>query len=154
MSKGLRIFGHPLHAALSDFPMVFLMSSLLWDLIGHWRPETVWSAMAFWSVVLGLTAAMFTAFAGAVDYAALPSQHPATRTAVRHMLAMLSALVPFVIVLVIRRGPGLPSPRNQIISLALEASGGALLSLGGWLGGHLVFHHRVGTDEESGSDDN
>ena len=142
-----------MHAALSHFPLALLMSSLLWDAIGFWRSETVWPAMAFWSMVLGLCAAMFTAFAGAVDYAALPAEHRAARTAMAHLLAMLSALTPFVIVVVIRRSPDPPSFRNQIASLLLETIGVALLSIGGWLGGHLVFHYRVGTEEAGGHND-
>lgn len=148
MNKGLRVFGHPLHAVLSDFPLALLMSSLLWDLIGFWRTETIWPAMAFWSIVLGLIAAMFAGFAGAIDYAALGANHRADGTAVRHMMLMLSALVPFVIVVLIRRGADTPNSQTQIISLVLESIGVALLSAGGWFGGHLVFHYGVGRDGE------
>ena len=65
MSRGLRVLGHPVHAALSDFPLVLL---LLWV---------------------------------ALDFAAL----------------------------------------------VLVAAG---LGVGGWLGGHLVFHHGVGVDPREG----
>lgn len=149
MGKGLRVFGHPLHAVLSDFPLALLMSSLLWEAIGFWRNETIWPVMAFWSIVLGLIAAMFTAFAGFIDYVALGANHRANATAVRHMMWMLSALVPFVVVIVVRHNGDPPTGKNQVISLALEGVGVALLSVGGWFGGHLVFHYGVGRDDQS-----
>jgi len=153
VNKGLRVLGHPLHAVLSDFPLALLISSLLWDAVGFWHTETAWTAMAFWSIVLGLLAAMLAAFAGAVDYAALPAKHPGMGTAMRHMVVMLAALAPFIVVAVIRRGPAAPSTKVHLISLGLESLGAGLLSLGGWYGGHLVFHYGVGGDKETAADE-
>jgi uncharacterized membrane protein len=48
--------------------------------------------------------------------------------------------------LVVRRKPGLPSDHGQLIVLGLEILGFLLLGIGGWLGGHLVFHHGIGQD--------
>jgi uncharacterized membrane protein len=142
------VFGHPLHAVLSDFPLALLGTSLLWDVIGLWRAEAVWWAISFWTIALGLVTAMLAAFAGAVDYAVIPQNHQAQGTALRHMLLMLSALSPYLISLLVRGGAAAPTGKKLFLLLGLEFAGVLLLSIGGWYGGHLVFHHGVGSDRQ------
>lgn len=148
MNRGLRVFGHPVHAILSDFPLALMATSLLWDLLGLWRGEAVWWAISFWSIALGLAVAVLAAFAGAVDYAAIPQESAALGTALRHMLLMLAALGPYLISLLVREGAQPPEGRRLVSVLALEALGALLLSVGGWYGGHLVFHYGIGSDAE------
>jgi hypothetical protein len=63
------------------------------------------------------------------------------------MLLVLGALVPYGVSLFVRGGTGQPSSSKALIAvLSLEALGLLLLSVGGWYGGHLVFHHGVGRD--------
>jgi uncharacterized membrane protein len=71
MGKGLRVFGHPLHAALSHTPMGLLTTSLLWDAVGIWRGEALWWSISFWVIAAGLAGAAAAAMAGLVDYAAI-----------------------------------------------------------------------------------
>src|SRR3954468_9475506 len=123
MSKGLRLFGHPLHAILSDFPLALLGTSLLWDAIGLWRGEAVWWAISFWSITLGLAMAILAAFAGAVDYAAIPQDSRALGAALRHMLLMLSALAPYLVSLLVRGGAVPPAGKSLFVALALETLG-------------------------------
>lgn len=146
MNKGLRVLGHPLHAVLSDFPIALLGTSLLWDLIGLWRGEAVWWAISFWTIALGLGLAVLTAMAGAVDYAAIPPDHQANKTALRHMLLMLTAVTPYLISLLVRGRPAPPMGKSLFAVLGLELVGVLLLSVGGWYGGHLVFHYGIGSD--------
>jgi uncharacterized membrane protein len=146
--KGLRVFGHPLHAVLSDVPVGLLGTSLVWDAVGVWRGEPVWWAISFWGIALGLAAAAAAATAGFVDYAAIPQGDPAQATATRHMLFVLSALAPYATSLAVRGGPAPPSGKASAGVLLLEGLGLLLLSVGGWYGGHLVFHHGVGRGPE------
>ena len=146
MGKGLRVLGHPLHAVLSDFPLALLGTSLLWDAVGLWRGEAVWWAISFWTIAAGLAAALLAALAGAVDYAAIRQDSPALGTATRHMLLMLTAVTPYLASLLVRGGARAPAGRSLFAVLGLEVLGVALLAIGGWYGGHLVFHHGVGVD--------
>lgn len=148
MSRGLRVLGHPLHAVLSDFPLALLGTSLVWDVCGLMREESVWWAISFWTIALGLALAVLAAMAGAVDYATVPQNHPASKTALRHMLLMLSALCPYLVSALLRGGPQPPSGTNLALVLALEAGGLLLLCIGGWYGGHLVFHYGIGGDAQ------
>jgi uncharacterized membrane protein len=146
MATGLRVFGHPLHAALSHVPMGLLGTALLWDAVGTWRGEAVWWAVSYWSVAAGLAAACVAACAGAVDYAAIEEGDPALTTGSRHLTFVLGALLPYVLGMFARGGPEGPQGKAVLAVLLLDAAGTLLLSVGGWYGGHLVFHHGVGTD--------
>jgi uncharacterized membrane protein len=144
--RGLRVFGHPLHAVLSDAPIGLLGTSLVWDAVGLWGGEPVWWAISFWSIALGLAAALAAATAGFVDYAAIKQDDPALVTGTRHMMFVLGALVPYGISLAVRGGSAPPSGSATIAVLSLEGLGLVLLSIGGWYGGHLVFHHGIGRE--------
>jgi uncharacterized membrane protein len=146
MAKGLRVFGHPLHAALSHIPMGLLGTALLWDAVGIWRGEAVWWAVSYWSVAAGLAAAAIAAVAGAVDYAAIEQGDPALATGSRHLLFVLGAMMPYTVSMFARGGPEGPKGGAVLAVLLLDGAGALLLSIGGWYGGHLVFHHGVGTD--------
>jgi len=147
MSKGLRALGHPLHAMLSDFPLALLGTSLLWDALGLWRGEAVWWAISFWNMALGVTAAFVAAMAGAVDYAAIKQGDQAEKLATSHMMIMLLAVSMYVVSLLLRGGPAAPIGAGRVGALILESLGLILLMVGGWCGGHLVFHHGIGRDQ-------
>ena len=146
MTRGLRIGGHPLHAALSDFPMVLLLlwvaldgtalvlgSSLLW-MIGRW------------ALIGGTVAAVLAASAGFMDYLALGATAPrAVRTASAHLAVMLSVTCIAAIDLVYR-GTAAPTGIGLVLHVAALVLVACGLGIGGWLGGHLVFHHGVGVD--------
>lgn len=146
MAKGLRVFGHPLHAALSHAPMGLLGTAPLWDVVGAFRGEAVWWSLSYWCVAAGLAAAGAAATAGAVDYAAIEQGDPALDTGNRHLVFILGALVPYFVGLLLKGVQGVPSGRAVLGILLLDGAGLLLLTVGGWYGGHLVFHHGVGSD--------
>ncbi|MFL6337440.1 MAG: DUF2231 domain-containing protein [Pyrinomonadaceae bacterium] len=146
MSKGLRVFGHPLHAALSHLPMGLLGTAVLWDAVGVWRGEAVWWAVSYWGVAAGLASACVAACAGAVDYAAIEEGDPALTTGSRHLTFVLAALLPYILGMFARGGPEGPRGRGVLAVMLLDGAGALLLAVGGWYGGHLVFHHGVGSD--------
>lgn len=146
MAKGLRVLGHPLHAALSHAPMGLLGTAPLWDAVGVWRGEAVWWAVSYWSVAAGLASACVAACAGAVDYAAVEEGDPALATGSRHLSFVLAALLPYVLGMFARGGPEGPRGRTALAVLLLDGLGALLLAVGGWYGAHLVFHHGVGGD--------
>jgi uncharacterized membrane protein len=148
MSRGLRAFGHPLHAVMSDFPVALLGTSLVWDAIGAWRNEAVWWAISFWDMALGLLIALVAAMAGAADYAAIKRER-ALKLATTHMIVMLLAVSLYAASLLTRGGPLPPVGATRVAVLILESVGLILLGVGGWCGGHLVFHHGIGSDPSS-----
>jgi uncharacterized membrane protein len=148
MRLGVRIGGHPLHAILSDFPLVLFLVWVALDagalLVGS---PWLWE-IGHWALLAGVIAAGITALAGLLDYLGLPETKPeAVPTATVHLLLMGTVTVLAVVSLLFRGA----QPPDGGVTLALHAGALVLvaagLGVGGWFGGHLVFHHRVGVED-------
>jgi uncharacterized membrane protein len=154
MSRGLRIGGHPLHAALSDFPIVLLFLWVVLDGAALVQGAPLLWMLGRWALIGGIAAAVLAASAGFIDYLALGETAPrAVRTASVHLAVMLSVASIAVLALVFR-GAAPPTGTDLAVHVAALVLVAAGLGAGGWLGGHLVFHHGVGVtgdrDERSG----
>jgi uncharacterized membrane protein len=147
--RGLRILGHPLHAMLSDFPMVLLMGWALADGAGSLLPSPpLWEA-GRWALVAGLGAAGLAAIAGFIDYVALSGSKPkAVKTATIHMTLMLSAVCIALTALIFRTRE-LPDGASRTLHVCACAAVALCLGAGGWFGGHLVFHHGAFVDRSA-----
>jgi uncharacterized membrane protein len=141
---GLKLFGHPLHAALVHFPMALLGAAPIWDGLALALGDARFWSVGFFSVAAGTIAAVPTAAAGMADLAALPSGSPAEQTAMRHMTAALLAVSAFGGSLVARGGASAPEGGRLVATLALDLAGVAILGLVGFLGGELVYKHQIG----------
>jgi uncharacterized membrane protein len=120
--------------AAMDVAAIALGSPALWGL-------------ARWPLVGGVVAGGLAATAGFVDYLGVAAARPrALRTASAHLAVMLSVLTLALLVLVFRPA-ALPAGAGRWLELSAAAAVAAGLGIGGWLGGHLVFHHAVGVDE-------
>jgi len=146
MRRGLRIGGHPLHAALSDFPMVLLLLWVALDGAALVLGSPLLWMLGRWALIGGTAAAVLAASAGFLDYLTVGETVPrAVRTASLHLAVMLSVTCIAVIDLVYR-GTSPPAGAGLVLhvgALGLVAIG---LGAGGWLGGHLVFHFGVGVE--------
>ncbi len=125
--------GHALHPALTDLPIGFWTSAWTLDIIGGRRCATASTAL----VGLGVLSAVPTAAAGLADFPDLPREKQ--RVAVVHAASNLAATAAYAASFVARcrgrRGRG----------IAWGFVGAGVATLGGYLGGHLVFG---GGDEE------
>jgi uncharacterized membrane protein len=143
-----RLKGHSAHPPLTDFPIALLAISLLWDIVALSSGNDIWWQFAFWSQVAGLIAVVPTALTGFIEYIVLPDGHPASSTATRHMLVMISATLPYIGSVIVRGGTEAPEGGTLVLAVALNVIGLVLLLLGGWLGGELVSRHGLGTVAE------
>lgn len=139
--RGLRAFGHPLHAVLSHFPIALLTVAPGLDLFALLRPGTIAPAVSFFTLAAGLAIAIPTAGAGFVDTFALADESPAPRAALVHMSWVLGAVAVDGAALAVRATPAAPV---SLLAFAVEGAGAAVLAVGGWWGGELVFRHHVG----------
>ena len=149
MSRGLRIGGHPVHAVLSDFPLVFFLLWVVLDATALVVDSPLLWMLGRWALIAGVVAAGLAASAGFIDYLGVASGAPrALKTATAHLGVMLSVTCIAVIDLVYREStfPTGVGRTLHIAALILVAAG---LGVGGWLGGHLVFHFGVGVTPES-----
>lgn len=148
--KAYRLFGHPIHPLLVHFPIALWSISLVWDGIGIVLGAPVWWAISFWSLCGGTAMALPAGIAGLLDYAALAQGSPAEKVAIRHMMTMAAAGTMWLLSLIIRGGPSVPSGGRLAAALACSAAGLLLTMYGGWLGGALVYRHGIGSEERSG----
>jgi uncharacterized membrane protein len=99
------------------------------------------TATAWWlALILGLVVTVPTAVTGFVDWLSIDGGTPLWRTATLHLSAMVSATVFFALA----AGAGHGDYVDGTVgggALVLTLIGFVLLTLGGWLGGAIVFTH-------------
>jgi len=138
-----RIAGHPLHPALVHFPLALWMVAILWDLVGWRQADPLWWRMGYWCLALGLVASLPALITGLLDYFALRADEPGVNAATAHMMVMMSATAAFGASWIMRAQAGAAvAPSAWAFALALV--GAALVAVGGWLGGTLVYRHGIG----------
>ena len=140
MKSTAQIAGHPIHPMLIPYPFALLTSAAAFDVAACVSGRDDWSQTAGHLTRIGLGSALLAAIPGMVDYfGSVPSGSTARRTATQHALSNVSALVCFALADSTRREGG----RLPQSGLTLAVLGTGLLSLGGWLGGELVYHEHI-----------
>jgi uncharacterized membrane protein len=153
MRAKVTVFGHPLHAILTDLPIGCFVLAFIWNIVALLVNAQPWYAMTFWAMLTGIILVVPTALVGLLDYTkVLERRHPGRGTATFHLIANVSAATFFLASLILRGGPGLLGGPARFGTFVLALIGIALLSLGGYLGGHLVYHHGVGVPPDGDAD--
>ncbi|MCU1351137.1 MAG: iron-sulfur protein [Acidimicrobiales bacterium] len=133
--------GHPLHPLLTDIPIGSFTSASLLDLVGERArgrgPEVL--------IAVGLASAAPTVAAGLVDWADTSGREQ--RVGVVHAAANAVGLGLYGASLAARLGGR--QRQGQVLALA----GMGVMSVGGYLGGHLVFADRVGVRDRRAEPD-
>jgi uncharacterized membrane protein len=137
---------HPLHPALVAVPIGAFALTFLADLfhLGRGTPETSLPLQfAQFALLAGVISSLVAAGAGFIDYFSVEMSQAGRRVATRHMVVNLVAVTLFALSLWVRVA------EKQAFLLAFVCSTAALLvlSVGGWLGGKMVFEHKVGVIE-------
>ncbi len=115
-------------------PMGLWIFSLAADLIVAAGWKTPWSDLAFYTMAGGLAGALLAAPPGLIDFFSIRDAR-ARRIAWFHMIFNLSAAALFAVNLYLRAA-GAP---GDSLPVGLSLLSVALLGVGGWLGGELVY---------------
>jgi nitrite reductase/ring-hydroxylating ferredoxin subunit/uncharacterized membrane protein len=118
--------GHPLHALLTDVPIGALTLALVLDFFGQQTGADI-------AITVGVLAMIAAAVAGFADYA--DTDGLARVRATLHATIMVVALVVYAASLAIRAG----SPVDRTVPVLLSWIGFAILSVGAFVGGDVVF---------------
>ena len=138
------MFGHPLHPALVHFPIALLLSASITD--AAWLAGLT-SDVHLGAVMMagGLAAGLLAMGAGLVDFARL--EDSVVPHALRHMATVGTAWIGFSIALYLRKDVLLlGSSEIDTASVVVSLVSAGLLSLGGWLGGRLVYTFGAGVN--------
>src|ERR687892_2390817 len=137
--KGLP--GHPLHPPLTDATIGLYTGATAFGVLSALGVSETNMATASWlAVIVGLVLTGPTALTGLIDWLGITWGTPLWRTATVHMLSMLTATVFFLLAAIFGHG-GYVDGEVPGGSLALTLVGFGFLTLGGWLGGTVVFVH-------------
>jgi uncharacterized membrane protein len=137
--KGLP--GHPLHPPLTDATIGLYTGAAAFGVLGALGVSETNLARAWWlALVAGLVVTVPTALTGLVEWLSLTWGSPIWRTATFHLFAMVTAAVIFLLAAIFGHG-GYVDGEVTGGALVLTLVGFASLTLGGWLGGTIVFVH-------------
>jgi len=138
------MFGHPLHPAVVHFPIGLLLSATLADLawaVGLTGDVHVGAVL----MAGGLCGGLLAMGAGMIDLARVDAA--VVPHALRHMTAVGLAWLGYAIALYLRRDVFSGTASIGTLTIALSLFSAALLSLGGWLGGRLVYTFGAGVSK-------
>jgi uncharacterized membrane protein len=133
--------GHPIHPPLTDATIgiyTFATLAALADVLGI---STNAATHGWWLALLaGLIVTGPTALTGLLDWLEIERGTELRKTATLHMIAMLSATLFFGLAALFGKD-SFDEGNVQAGDFVLTVIGFGLLTLGGWLGGSIVFVH-------------
>jgi uncharacterized membrane protein len=133
--------GHPLHPPLTDATIgaYTVATALAFASVIGIANEA--AAFGWWlALVVGLIITSLTALTGFADWLTIEWRSPLWWTATWHMCSMLTATVFFLIAALVGHA-GYLQGAVDAGPFVLTLLGFAFLTLGGWLGGSIVFVH-------------
>jgi uncharacterized membrane protein len=151
--------GHPLHPPFTDATIGMFTLAAGLGIIGSAGVIQEPAGRGMWLALIGgLIAALPTAATGFADWVTIPWGTPRWRAATLHLGAMLLAVTVFALAAWQQYAGYL---RGHVVGtgLWLTLAGFAILMVGGWLGGSIVFVHGMrvlrrteSTDGDRGTD--
>ena len=152
MQSKIRLLKHPMHPLVVHLPIGLWVTSLIFDILALATGMPVWAGASFWTMVFGSGFALIAAIPGFVDYLFLDMSREAHRLATYHMLLNLTVVAIFVADILWRLSMFVRVPSIlyfvPVGPFILSIIAVLLLSVSGWLGGQLVYHHHLGVEIE------
>jgi uncharacterized membrane protein len=149
MASPASIGRHPIHAMLIPFPIGLWVFSLVADLIYLWRGNPIWKDwIAFYTLAAGIVGAALAAVPGFIDWLSLKDPE-VVKIANWHARLNVIALVIFAASFYLRTTNGARlASGSYAVTVLLSVLGVILISISGWLGGEMVYVHRVAVEPQ------
>lgn len=135
---------HPLHPALVHFPIACWSLASAADLASLHIGQAAWW-LAGVLLAIGLVCAIPAMIAGFMELMRVPEDSGAIKDVNRHML-MVTAAFSLYLASLLLRVDGMTLHAPGLLAMALSLGGFICLGVAGWLGGKLVYVHRLGAD--------
>ena len=142
-----KIAGHPIHPMLVGFPIAFLVSTLVCDLVYLNGGNPGWAVAALWMVGAGVTTALVAAVFGFIDFLG-EERIRYLGDAWRHMLGNLTAVTLAAISWILRATQG---AEEAVAPWGVTLSVGVALILlyTGWKGWEMVYRYHVAVQDKA-----
>jgi uncharacterized membrane protein len=139
------IAGHPLHPLLVPFPIACFVGTMITDIVYANTANIQWVNFSSWLLAFGLVTALFAVIAGIIDFLGEPRIRSLAAAWV-HGIGNGIALTLAIFNAFVHSRDGYTSvmPTGLILSVLVVL----IFVVTGWLGGELVFRHRVGVRSE------
>jgi uncharacterized membrane protein len=130
---------HPLHPMLVPFPIAALGGTVATDVAFKATGNPFWAEASIWMIGAGLVTAVLAAVVGLVDFTLIKAAR--SNVGWTHALGNLGAVLLAALSLALR----VSDPQLVVTNGELGLSVVVLLVLlvTGWLGGELVFRHKI-----------
>jgi uncharacterized membrane protein len=141
-----QIAGHPIHPMLIPFPVAFLVSAFVSDVMFWVKGEEIWAVASVWLLGAGIVMALLAAVFGFTDYFG-DKRIRRIRDANLHMIGNLVVVVLAASNWLMRFQS---DPENGVFPVGISISLATVLLLlfTGWKGWEMVYRHRVGVSEQ------
>lgn len=136
------IFGHPIHPMLVVFPIGFLVGALATDLTFWGTSDPFWARASEWLLGAGIVMGALAAVAGLIEFVTI-SRVRSLAAGWVHFLGNATAILLSVWNFLHRLG-GDPGAMVVPFGIVFSAVVVVIFLVTGWLGGELVFRHRIG----------
>ena len=141
------VAGHPLHPMLVTFPIAFLLGAFASDLAFWLLRDPFWARMSVWLIGGGAVMGAVAGLSGTVELlwiGGIRRRAAAWNHFIAAIMMLAVAFTNWYWRLDDAAAAVLPT------GLALSALTAFLVAVAGWLGGHLVFEHKVAVVDEEG----
>lgn len=148
MKSRAAIAGHPVHPALVTLPIGCFFLVLVGDIAHARTGADFWYTFSFVCLGAGILTALAAAVAGLVDYLGVKMSAAGRRLATIHLALNLTGVLLYTLNWFLRReSAALHTPRWSLV-FGLEIVTFLALGISGWIGGRIVFEHKIGVLED------
>lgn len=150
MQSRAKLLGHAMHPMLVVFPLGLLATAVAFDILGLITDNSDFSIAAAYAIAAGIIGGLVAAFAGLVDWLAIPGATRAKRIGLLHGAGNVVVVLLFAVSWLLRANADAWDASGVAITLGIV--GLLVAAVTGWLGGELVQRLGVGVDDGAGLD--
>ncbi|MBI4549992.1 MAG: DUF2231 domain-containing protein [Candidatus Omnitrophica bacterium] len=145
MKTPASIQSHPVHAMLVALPLGLWIFSFICDVLYQVYGAEDWRITAFLTMGGGIVTALAASVPGLMDYLYVRNRNESVKKiGAFHLGLNLAAVLLYAVNFYLR----LQLPGDHKLPIALSAAAILILTISGWLGGEMVYVHRVGVEEK------
>jgi uncharacterized membrane protein len=130
--------GHPSHPMFVHFPIAFYLATLVFDVMSRIEPNQGLVQAGTYLLVGALLATVILLITGLTDWAGMVRGSRKKRKATQHLTVQITSAAFFIVTLILR-WPERGAAQADTLWIVLEAIGYAIIIVGQYLGGVLVY---------------